>query len=200
MIFCRKEFQEAIDTAVFPSLQGGPHNHQIGALAVALKEAADPAFKEYIRQVKANAVALADALQSHGYDLVTGGTENHLVLWNARRTGLSGSKLERLLELCDISVNKNTVIGDVSAVSPGGIRLGTPAMTTRGMVERDMVAVAALIDRVVRVGQRVQAGIESKKLVDFIAAIDSVAREELERIRADVEALASTFPMPGIEP
>ena len=109
IIFCRKELEDAINSAVFPSLQGGPHNHQIAALAVALQEAATPEFKQYIQQVKANAAALAEALQSLGYDIVTGGTDNHLVLWDARRTGVSGAKLEKILERCEISVNKNTV-------------------------------------------------------------------------------------------
>jgi glycine hydroxymethyltransferase len=109
IIFCRLEFEDAINSAVFPALQGGPHNHQIAALAVALGEAAQPDFKHYIRAVRANAKALAAALQALDYDIVTGGTDNHLVLWDARRTGLSGAKLERVLELCDISVNKNTV-------------------------------------------------------------------------------------------
>lgn len=109
IIFCRKDLEESINSAVFPSLQGGPHNHQIAALAVALQEASTPEFKQYIKQVKANAVALAGALQSLGYDIVTGGTDNHLVLWDARRTGVSGAKLEKIMERCEISVNKNTV-------------------------------------------------------------------------------------------
>lgn len=111
IIFCRKELEEAVNAAVFPALQGGPHNHQIAALAVALKEASLPEFKLYIKQVKSNAVALAKSLQEFGYDIVTGGTDNHLVLWDARRTGVSGAKLEKILERCEISVNKNTVAG-----------------------------------------------------------------------------------------
>ena len=98
MIFCKKELQDQINSAVFPALQGGPHNHQIAALAVALKEADTPEFKSYIKQVKANAVALAKALVAHGYSIVTGGTDNHLILWDARSTGLTGSKIEKVLE------------------------------------------------------------------------------------------------------
>jgi glycine hydroxymethyltransferase len=98
MIFCKKELEEQVNSAVFPALQGGPHNHQIAALAVALREADRPEFKVYIRQVKKNAQTLAQALSSHGYSIVTGGTDNHLVLWDARPTGLTGSKLEKVLE------------------------------------------------------------------------------------------------------
>ena len=109
MIFSRRgELTEKIDQAVFPSLQGGPHNHQITALAVALQEASQPDFKEYIKQVKSNARALASALSKNGYSIVTGGTDNHLVLWDARPTGLTGSKLEKILERVGISVNKVT--------------------------------------------------------------------------------------------
>ena len=109
MIFSRNEIAEKIDQAVFPSLQGGPHNHQITALAVALKEASEPEFKSYIKQVKANAKTLASALGEKGYSIVTGGTDNHIVLWDARPTGLTGSKLERILERVGISVNKVSI-------------------------------------------------------------------------------------------
>ena len=98
IIFCRKALEEAINTAVFPTLQGGPHNHQIAALAVALNEAARPEFKKYIRQVRSNAQALAASLVKQGYTIVTGGTDNHIVLWDARSTGVTGSKLEKVLE------------------------------------------------------------------------------------------------------
>jgi glycine hydroxymethyltransferase len=123
-------------------------------------------------------------------------------LWDARPTGISGAKLEKLLEKCSISVNKNSVIGDTSAVSPGGVRLGTPAMTTRGMTEKDMESVAALIDRVTKVAIDVQGKIESKKLVDFLAALekDAHAQGQLQGIKEDVEKLARSFPLPGIDP
>jgi glycine hydroxymethyltransferase len=151
---------------VFPTLQGGPHNHQIAALAIALKEASTDDFRQYIKQVKTNAVALADALTNLGYRIVTGGTDNHIVLWDARPTGVTGSKLEKVLEMCHISVNKNAVVGDTSAVTPGGIRLGTPAMTTRGMKNDDMKKVAALIDRATKVAIKVQSKL-LKSLVRF---------------------------------
>ena len=200
IIFCKKALEEAVNTAVFPTLQGGPHNHQIAALAIALKEASTDDFRQYIKQVKANAVALADALTNLGYRIVTGGTDNHIVLWDARSTGVTGSKLEKVLEMCHISVNKNAVVGDTSAVTPGGIRLGTPAMTTRGMKNDDMRKVAALIDRAAKVAIKVQSGLESKKLVDFLQAVKGNAEvtQELSAIRADVERLATSFPLPGV--
>lgn len=146
------DFEDKINFAVFPSLQGGPHNHQIGALAVALKQALSPGFKTYAKQVKANAVALGNYLMNKGYKLVTGGTENHLVLWDLRPLGLTGihikaplfsgmnllvcqpfqhslftfagNKVEKLCDLCNITVNKNAVFGDSSALAPGGVRIG----------------------------------------------------------------------------
>lgn len=197
MIFFRREFEDAINGAVFPALQGGPHNHQIAALAVALGEAAQEDFRAYIRRVKSNAATLAAALAGMGYGIVTGGTDNHIVLWDARATGLSGAKIERLLERLHISVNKNTLLGDVSAVSPGGIRLGTPAMTTRGMQAEHMEQVAALIDRAVKLGQTCSG---QRKVVDFMAALELEHAAALDEIERDVHALASAFPLPGIEP
>nr|CAD1820264.1 unnamed protein product [Ananas comosus var. bracteatus] len=105
------DYEDKINFAVFPSLQGGPHNHQIAALAVALKQATAPGFKAYAKQVKANAVALGNYLMNKGYKLVTGGTENHLVLWDLRPLGLTGNKVEKLCDLCNITVNKNAVFG-----------------------------------------------------------------------------------------
>ena len=110
------DFEDKINFAVFPALQGGPHNNAIGGLAVALKQAMNPAFKAYQIQVKANAKALADALMGKGYKLVTDGTENHLILWDLRPLGLTGNKMEKLCDLCHITLNKNAVFGDASAV------------------------------------------------------------------------------------
>ena len=200
MIFCKKPLEDAINSAVFPALQGGPHNHQIAALAVALKEANSEEFVSYIKQVKSNAVALAESLMNCGYKLQTDGTENHLILWDARSTGISGGKLEKLFEMCSISANKNAVVGDTSAISPGGIRFGTPAMTTRGMKEEEMAQIAILIDRVTKVAISVQSKMTSKKLIDFVSEVNSNAEVQglLSNIRADVEALATQFPLPGI--
>ena len=204
MIFCRKQHEDAINNAVFPALQGGPHNHQIAALAVALKEASSPSFVEYISRVKLNAVALADSLMKRGYKIVTDGTDNHIVLWDARSTGITGSKLEKILEKCEISVNKNTVIGDTSAATPGGVRLGTPAMTTRGLNEADMDKVAEFIHRATCVAMRCQtANPGCKKLADFMAIINNSDAEytrDIALIRKDVESFVGSFPLPGVKP
>jgi len=122
---------------VFPSVQGGPHENTIAAIAVALKEASTPEFKEYIINIKKNTQALAESLKKRGYTMATGGSDNHLILWDVRPQGLVGSKMEKVLELASISVNKNTVPGDVSALSPGGVRLGTAALTSRHFKEAD---------------------------------------------------------------
>ena len=130
-------FEAAINAAVFPALQGGPHNHQIGALAVALRSVATPQFKAYAARVVANAAALGSALSSRGYKLVTGGTDNHLVLWDLRPLGLTGSKMEKVCDAAHITLNKNAVFGDASALAPGGVRVGSPAMTSRGLGTAD---------------------------------------------------------------
>jgi glycine hydroxymethyltransferase len=152
IIFARKEggLAEKIDFAVFPMLQGGPHNHQCAAIAAQLKQVATPEFKEYSKQVKANAKALADELMRLGHKLVTNGTDNHLLLLDVRPQGLTGSKLEKACDEVHITLNKNTIIGDKSAVTPGGVRIGTPAVTTRGYLEKDMRQVGVFLDRLVK--------------------------------------------------
>jgi len=187
--------EQNINNAVFPALQGGPHENQIAAVAVALREAADPSFKEYIKQVKRNSSALASALVAKGYTLVTGGTDNHLLLWDLRPQGLTGSKVEKALDLACVTVNKNSVYGDTSALTPGGIRLGTPALTSRGLVEQDMHRVAEFLDRVVVISRDTQAS-AGKKLVDFIKALET--NQKLKTIKEEVEVFASKFPMPGL--
>eukprot|EP00878_Enallax_costatus_P035260 GHUV01039274.1.p1 GENE.GHUV01039274.1~~GHUV01039274.1.p1 ORF type:complete len:193 (-),score=46.08 GHUV01039274.1:187-765(-) len=118
------DYESKIDFSVFPSLQGGPHNHQIAALAVALKHANTDEFRAYQRQVVANARALGEALKKRGYKLVTDGTDNHLLLWDLRGEGISGAKMEKACDEAHITLNKNAVVGDVSAMNPGGVRIG----------------------------------------------------------------------------
>lgn len=142
LIFMKKDLEEKINFAVFPMLQGGPHNVQIAALAVQFAEVQTEEFIDYSKKVIANARALCTALLAKGEKLITGGTDTHLVMWDCRPHGLTGSKVEKILDLMNITVNKNSVVGDKSAVNPGGIRLGTGALTTRGFSEEDMGRVA----------------------------------------------------------
>lgn len=156
MIFYRKEYETQINDAVFPGLQGGPHQNQIAAVATQLREVMMPEFKVYIQQVRENARALAEALNKKGYNIVTGGTDNHLFLVDLRNKGLNGSRAESILEQVNISVNKNTIPGDVSALSPSGIRIGLPAMTTRGLKVSDMKIIADFIDETLQLAYQIQ--------------------------------------------
>jgi glycine hydroxymethyltransferase len=143
----RENLPTLIDRAIIPGLQGGPHNHQTAAIAVALHEAAQPAFKEYGYQIVKNAQALAGHLLKKGYELVTGGTDNHLLLVDLTNKGIKGADAERALGLAGITLNKNTVPFDPRPpFDPSGIRMGTPALTTRGLKETEMEQVAAWID------------------------------------------------------
>ena len=130
MIFCRKDLEKAVKESVFPGIQGGPHENQIAAIAVAMGEALTSEFSRYGTTVIANAKALAKGLLAEGFELSTGGTDNHLILVNLRPYGLSGSKVERVAEAVGMSINKNAILGDTSALSPGGVRIGTAALTT----------------------------------------------------------------------
>ncbi|XP_042516356.1 serine hydroxymethyltransferase 4-like [Macadamia integrifolia] len=190
------DFEDKINFSVFPSLQGGPHNHQIGALAVALKQADSPAFKAYAKQVKANAVAVGNYLMNKGYKLVTDGTVNHLVLWDLRPLGLTGNKVEKLCDLCNITVNKNAVFGDSSALAPGGVRIGTPAMTSRGLVEKDFEQIAEFLHQAVTLCLNIQKT-HGKLLKDFNKGL--VNNKGIEDLKAAVEKFSSSFDMPGFQ-
>lgn len=190
------DYEDKINFAVFPSLQGGPHNHQIGALAVALKQVTSPGFKEYIKQVKSNISVLADHLISRGFKLVTDGTENHLLLWDLRPLGITGNKMEKVCELAHITLNKNAVFGDSSALSPGGVRIGSPAMTSRGLKESDFVRIGELLERAVRIALDVQEKY-GKPLKEFEKGL--VDNAEIAALRKDVEAFAAGFDMPGFD-
>ncbi|HUQ46706.1 MAG TPA: serine hydroxymethyltransferase [Gemmatimonadaceae bacterium] len=149
MILCKAEHQKAIDKAMFPGTQGGPLEHVIAAKAVAFKEVLDPSFKEYSRQIIANAQALAGALAKSGFDIVSGGTDNHLMLVDLRNKGLTGKVAEKALDAAGITVNKNTVPKETqSPFVTSGIRIGTPAVTTRGLKEGEMNTIAGFIERV----------------------------------------------------
>jgi glycine hydroxymethyltransferase len=173
------EHGPALDRAIFPGLQGGPHNHTTAAIAVALGEALDPQFADYARRTVANAKALADALVERGFDLVSGGTDNHLILVDLTNKGVPGKPAAQALDRARITTNYNTVPFDPrKPFDPSGIRIGTPAATTRGMGEKEMERIASWIEE----------------------GIDAAKREDeatIERIAADVRELALGFPIPG---
>ncbi len=178
MILCREELADRIDRAVFPGLQGGPHNHTTAAIAVALKEASTPEFRAYARQVVSNARTLAAELKERGFDLVSGGTDNHLILIDLTNKGVIGKKAAKALDRAGIVCNYNTVPFDPrKPFSPSGIRLGTPAVTSRGMDEAAMRQIAAWIDQV-------------------IANVDDEA--VIERVADEVREFCRGFPAPGI--
>ncbi|GAA3231880.1 serine hydroxymethyltransferase [Actinocorallia longicatena] len=177
MIMTTAEHASAIDKAVFPGLQGGPHNHTTAAIAVALKEASTEAFAAYAHQIVANAKALAEALTARGFDLVSGGTDNHLILIDLTGKKVAGKPAAQALDRAGIELNYNTVPFDPrKPFDPSGLRLGTAAITTRGLTETHMPQLAAWID-------------------EAVAAAD--APERLDRIAADIAALLDGFPMPG---
>ena len=192
IIFSKKELSEKIDFSVFPGLQGGPHNHQIAALATQLMEVNTEEFRDYITQVMLNAKALSNHLMNHGFKLVTNGTDNHLLLIDLRNKGVTGSKVEYIAECVDISLNKNSIFGDTSASNPSGIRIGTPALTTRGFTEADFVKVGDFIIEVVELSRLIQNE-SGKKLVDFKCVAHEKYFEEIARLKNDINKFAETF-------
>jgi len=177
MILCRAEHAKAIDKAIFPGTQGGPLEHVIAAKAVSFREALQPQFKQYCEAIVANAKALSAALTAKNFQVVSGGTDNHLMLLDLRNRNLTGKVAEKALDKAGITVNKNTVPKETqSPFVTSGIRVGTPAVTTRGMKVPEMEQIAALIDRA------------------LVATEDDAA---LARVRSDVQALAAKFPLYG---
>jgi glycine hydroxymethyltransferase len=178
MIFCKKQHGAAIDKAVFPGLQGGPHNHQTAAIAVAAQEASRPAFKEYARAVVENARVLAAELTRRGFRIITGGTDNHLMLVDVTPKGVTGKQLAQALDRAGIVLNYNAVPFDPrKPFDPSGVRIGTPSTTTRGMGTDVMLRIADWIDRVTQ----------------------SPADEStLARVASEVKELCARYPAPGI--
>ncbi|HZN19936.1 MAG TPA: serine hydroxymethyltransferase [Micromonosporaceae bacterium] len=182
MLMSTAERASAVDKAIFPGLQGGPHNHTTAGIAVALREAAQPEFRRYAHQVVANAKALGAGLVERGFTLVSGGTDNHLLLADLTSKGIGGKPAAKALDRAGIELNYNTVPYDTrKPFDPSGIRLGTPAVTTRGLTEEQMPQVAAWIDEAVTAATK-----------DDEAA--------LERIAGEVRELMSAYPMPGWAP
>ncbi len=184
LVLCREVHAKAIDRAVFPGLQGGPHNHTTAAKAVAFGEALRPEFKEYAAQIVANAKALAEALLARDYVLVTGGTDNHLVLVDLTNRGISGRKAASALNRCGIELNGNAIPFDPrKPFDPSGIRLGVPSLTSRGLKTEHMDTVAALIDEGIR-----EAAVHDGEVDESFAA----------RLRGKVKEFLAPFPAPGL--
>jgi glycine hydroxymethyltransferase len=178
MIFCKAAHASAIDKAVFPGLQGGPHNHVTAAIAVAAREAARPEFKQYARAVVDNAQALAAALAERGFGVITGGTDNHLMLIDVTSKGVTGKQLAQALDRAGIVLNYNAVPFDPrKPFDPSGVRIGTPAVTSRGMGKEAMLEIAGWIDRVTK------------------ATSDEAA---LTRIAGEVKDYCAKYPAPGV--
>ncbi|XP_076243238.1 serine hydroxymethyl transferase [Calliopsis andreniformis] len=194
------DLESKINQAVFPGLQGGPHNNTIAGIATAMKQAKSEEFREYQKRVIANAKRLCSRLQELGYKISTDGTDVHMLLLDLRPVGITGSKAEKLLESISIACNKNTTPGDKSAMNPSGIRLGTPALTTRGLVEEDIDKVVDFIHRGLLLVKEVTK-ISGPKLVDYNKVLDTDAsiKEKVAALRKEVLAFSSQFPIPGLE-
>ena len=176
----RAQQAAAIDQAVFPGLQGGPHNHTTAAIAVALKEAADPGFRLYAQQIVANAATLAETLLEEDFDLVSGGTDNHLILIDLTNKAVPGKVAARALDRAGLVTNYNTVPYDPRPpLNPSGLRIGTPATTTRGMRQGEMR----------EIGRWMARGVEAARTNDETA---------LAQIRDAVREMAESFPIPGV--
>lgn len=190
------DFEEKINFAVFPSLQGGPHNNHIAALAIAFKQVTTPEYKAYMQQVKKNAQALAAALLRRKCRLVTGGTDNHLLLWDLRPLGLTGKAYEKVCELCHITVNKIAIFGDNGTITPGGVRIGTPAMTSRGCLESDFETIADFLLKAAHIVCMVlrEHGNLQKAFTNGLQT-----KKEILELRKQVENFATQFAMPGFD-
>jgi glycine hydroxymethyltransferase len=182
MILTDADHAKAIDKAVFPGLQGGPHNHTTAGIAVALREASQPSFRDYAAQVVANAKALAEALLARDFDLVSGGTDNHLLLVDLTSKGIAGKPAAKALDKAGIELNFNSVPFDTrKPLDPSGIRIGTPAITTRGLTEEHMPLLAGWMD-------------------EAVTAATKDDDDSLDRISAEIRDLLSAFPIPGWSP
>ena len=192
------DLENPINFSVFPGHQGGPHNHTITALAVALKQAATPEFKAYQEKVVSNAKTLESTFNSIGQKLVSGGTDSHMVLVDLRQHSLDGARVEAVLEQINIACNKNSIPGDKSALTPCGIRIGTPAMTSRGFGEKDFERVAKYIEESIKICKDVQASLpkEANKLKDFKAKVASGEVQRINELQKEIAAWCISFPLP----
>ncbi|MBI4127584.1 MAG: serine hydroxymethyltransferase [Parcubacteria group bacterium] len=203
MIFCKSEYKEKIDKGVFPGMQGGPHEHTIAGIAVALKEAMKPEFREYAEQVVKNSKALAASLLSEGLKLVSGGSDNHLLMIDLRPFGPGrGIFMEKALEAAEISVNKQPIPNDPSPpYYPSGVRLGTAPLTSRGMKEAELEKAGALVARIVKEFATTEMPEDKEKRSEAVKEFVSTLEDSLviKEVKAQVKALATKFPVPGID-
>lgn len=188
IIICKKELEKQINFGVFPGLQGGPHEHTIAAIAVCLKDVASESFKDYAKQVVKNAKCLASELAKYEYDIVSGGTDKHLILIDLRNKGLNARNIAVALDYVGIVINKNTVPNETNnSINPSGIRLGTPSVTSRGMKEKEMEVIASWINQVINAVKP----IINLKHINFIKEMKYI--EELRDIQTEVKELCSKF-------
>ncbi|CAH6718853.1 serine hydroxymethyltransferase, cytosolic [[Candida] jaroonii] len=191
------DLENPINFSVFPGHQGGPHNHTISALATALKQAATPEFKEYQTQVLKNAKILESEFINKGYQLVSNGTDSHMVLLSLRDKKIDGARVESVCEKINIALNKNSIPGDKSALVPGGIRIGAPAMTTRGLGEEDFKKIVHYIDSAIKIAKSIQDGLpkSANKLKDFKNTVFNVENQDLINLKNEISAWAGDFPL-----
>jgi glycine hydroxymethyltransferase len=195
LIFYRNELKDIINFSVFPSNQGGGHFNTISAIATALNQVSTDEFKEYSENVINNAKYLASELKKLGFEIITDGTDNHIVLVNMKKFGLTGSKYEKLAEFCNVSINKNMIATDKSAMSPSGIRLGTSAMTSRGFKNKDFKFVVYILHEIALLGLNIQAACHSTKLVDFEEECKNYTKK-IDSIKSKVSIYCKKFKMP----
>lgn len=203
MIFSKEEFADKIDKAIFPGSQGGPHEHTIAAIAIALREAKEESFKTYASQIIKNTQALAESLLANDIKLVSGGSDNHLLLVDLRQYGVGkGIFIEKALDAAHITVNKNTVPNDTSSpFYPSGIRLGTPALTTRGFKEVEMREVGVLISEIIHAFAGTELPTEKQERMEAVKGFEELIKnhEVIIQVGKKVRNLAISFPVPGVK-
>ncbi|VWU48155.1 serine hydroxymethyltransferase [Hepatocystis sp. ex Piliocolobus tephrosceles] len=197
LIFFNKKrvegIEQKINSAVFPSFQGGPHNNKIAAVACQLKEVNSDSYKNYAKQVLLNTKALAKCLMDNNIELVTNGTDNHLILVNLKNQNITGSKLQETCNAINVALNKNTIPSDINCVSPSGVRIGTPCITTRGAKEKDMEFIANILIRAIKITIDIQDKF-GKKLIDFKKGL--INNSDIEQLKSEVIQWANSLPFP----
>jgi len=195
------QFEDAVNESISVSHQRAPCLHTVAALSTALKQAQSAEFEAYQQRVVENSAHFVSALQQIGYEIVSGGTDNHLALINLHDKHIGGAQVEKVCELGNIALNKNTVPGDKSAMNPGGIRVGTPAMTTRGCLTKDFEQIATFIDEAVRIGKDIQTEIGNLKLKDFKDGVENrgVGAKQITELKENVTQFARQFPLIGVD-